>query len=55
MEKREVIFKREKETKNMVRFEEIPGEGKPPIMNNVYLAKWVVGATDTIKVTIEEG
>lgn len=43
MEKHVVVLKREKETKNTVRFAEEEREGKPAVLGTVYIPKWVVG------------
>jgi len=47
-------FKKEKETKNTVRFQETVQEGKPPIIGTLYLQKWFAGEADTINITIEK-
>ena len=54
MEKTELTFEREKETKNTVRFQEKPEAGKPPVVGTLYVQKWAVGETQALKVTIEE-
>jgi len=46
-------FKKEKETKNTIRFEEIAEGSKPPVIKYLYLAKWFIGDTTKLKVTIE--
>ena len=45
---------REKETKNTVRFQEMPEEGKPPVIGTLYVQKWAVGATEQLVVTISD-
>ena len=47
-------FKKEKETKNTVRFQEVIEEGKPPIIGTVYLQKWFAGEAETINISIEK-
>ena len=47
-------FKKEKETKNTVRFQEVPEEGKPPVIGTLYLQKWFAGEADTITIAIEK-
>jgi hypothetical protein len=44
-------FEREKETKNTVRFQEVPNEGEPPRVGTLYLQKWAVGS-DVTKLTV---
>ena len=50
-----MTFKRLKETKNTVRFEEQTDPGKPPVIGTIYIQKWFIGgaATMTVSVTPE--
>ena len=48
-----VQFEKEKVTKNTVRFQEITEPGSPPVMNTLYLQRWVVGNADKVTVTID--
>lgn len=48
----EVNFVKEKDTKNTVRFKEVPAEGKPPIVGTLYLQKWFVGDKQNVKIEI---
>lgn len=47
-----VKFRIEKETKNSVRYKEVPEEGKAPIMGTVYVQKWFAGDTQDLEITI---
>jgi hypothetical protein len=47
-----VKFSLEKETKNSVRYKEVPEEGKAPIMGTVYVQKWFAGDTKNLEITI---
>lgn len=49
-----VKFTLEKETKNSVRYKEVPEEGKAPIMGTVYVQKWFAGDTQTLEITIDK-
>jgi len=49
-----VKFEYEKETKNSVRYKEVPDEGTAPIVGSLYVQKWFAGSTKTIEVTIEK-
>ncbi len=49
-----VQFEFEKETKNSVRYKEMPEEGKAPIVGSLYLQKWFAGSSKTIAITIEK-
>ena len=49
-----IKFRREKETKNTVRYQEVVEEGKPPIIGTLYLEKWFAGETETINITVEK-
>lgn len=51
-EKVTVVFAREKETKNTVRFQEKPAEGKPPIIGTLYVQKWFANDRDKMSVTV---
>lgn len=52
MEKQVIKMEREKETKNTYRYQE-QIKGKPPILNTLYIQKWLEPA-QTISVTIED-
>lgn len=54
MSKVTVKFEYEKETKNSVRYQEVPEEGKAPLMGSLYVQKWFAGNTKTLEVTIEK-
>ena len=51
-----VSFKRERETKNTIRYEEEASEsGEPPVVGTLYLQKWALkrlGDPQTVTVTI---
>jgi hypothetical protein len=47
-----VKFSLEKETKNSVRYKEVPEEGKAPIMGSVYVQKWFAGDAKNLEITI---
>lgn len=49
-----VNFEYEKETKNSVRYQEVPVEGKAPIVGTLYVQKWFAGSTKNIAVTIDK-
>jgi hypothetical protein len=54
-----VVFARERETKNTVRFaEQENAEGLPPVIGTLYVQKFVVkrlGDPQVIKITVERG
>ena len=54
MTKKVVAFEYEKETKNSVRYKEIPEEGTAPIVGALYVQKWFAGSSKTIEVTIDK-
>ena len=54
MSKTVVKFEIEKETKNSVRYKEVPEEGKPPIVGSLYVQKWFAGSTKTLEITIDK-
>lgn len=48
-----VLFQREKDTKNTVKFAEVQTQGQAPIVGTLYLQKWFAQGTTSLKVTIE--
>jgi hypothetical protein len=48
-----VLFTREKETKNTVKFAEVQTQGEAPIVGTLYLQKWFAGPANNLKVTVE--
>ena len=49
-----IKFEVEKETKNSVRYKEVPTEGQAPSVGTLYVQKWFAGATRSLEVTIEK-
>ena len=49
MSKKTVKFEYEKETKNSVRYQEVPEDGMAPIMGTLYIQKWFAGNSKTIE------
>lgn len=49
-----IKFEYEKETKNSVRYKEVPDEGKAPVLGTVYVQKWFAGSSKVIEVTIDK-
>lgn len=49
-----VQFKRDKETKNTIRFQEVEEKGKPPVVGTLYVQKWFIGDRDELTIEIEE-
>ncbi len=49
-----VKFEYEKETKNSVRYKEIPDEGKAPIVGTLYVQKWFAGSSKVLQITIDK-
>jgi hypothetical protein len=43
----------EKETKNSVRYKEVPAEGKAPLVGTLYVQKWFAGKSKSLQLTIE--
>ncbi len=54
MEKREMTFTLERETKNTIRYQE-QTTGEPPAIGTLYIQKWAVGTPvpQTLTVTVE--
>lgn len=49
-----VNFEIEKETKNSIRYKEVPEEGQVSIVGSLYLQKWFAGKSKNIQITIEK-
>ncbi len=49
-----IQFEYEKETKNSVRYKEVPAEGQAPVVGSLDVQKWYAGNTRTLKVTLEK-
>ena len=54
MSKVTVNFEFEKETKNSVRYKEVPEAGKAPIVGSIYVQKWYAGDSKSLSVCIEK-
>lgn len=54
MAKKVVKFEYEKETKNSVRYKEVPDEGTAPIVGSLYVQKWFAGDCKILEVTIDK-
>ena len=54
MSKKVVTFEYEKETKNSVRYNEVPDEGVAPIVGSLYVQKWFAGNSKTLEITIDK-
>ena len=48
-----VVLTKEKDTKNTVKFAEVPVQGQAPVFGTLYIQRWFVGAAQNIKVTVE--
>ncbi len=49
-----IKFEFEKETKNSVRYKEVPEVGQPPIVGSLYVQKWFAGTSKNIEVTLSK-
>ncbi len=49
MSKKVVRFEYEKETKNSVRYKEVPEDGTAPIVGSLYVQKWFAGIAKHLK------
>ena len=50
-----IQFTKEKETKNTIRYQEQPEEGRPPIIGTLYVAKFWARGADRLTVTLARG
>ena len=49
-----IEFRKLRDTKNTVRFEEEIPAGKPPVIGTIYIQKWFVGDADKLTITINK-
>jgi hypothetical protein len=49
-----LTFEYEKETKNSVRYQEVPEPGTAPVMGTLYVQKWFAGGAKHLEVTIKK-
>jgi hypothetical protein len=49
-----VVFRRLRDTKNTVRFEEEVPPGKPPVIGTVYVQKWFAGDAQSLTISIRK-
>lgn len=54
MSKKVVRFEYEKETKNSIRYKEVPEDGTVPIVGSLYVQKWFAGDSKTLEITIDK-
>ncbi len=54
MSKKIVTFEYEKETKNSVRYKEVPEPGQAPIVGSLYVQKWFAGNCKELQVSIDK-
>ena len=54
MTKKQVTFEYEKETKNSIRYKEVPAEGTAPVVGTLYVQKWFAGECKKIEVTLDK-
>lgn len=50
---RTVLFTKELDRKNAVRFQEVPVEGQAPVCGTLYLQKWFCGSAQNVRVQVE--
>jgi len=49
-----IVFEKEKETKNTIKYAEKPNPGKPPVIGTLYVQKWFASDRETIEIEIPE-
>ena len=49
-----IKFEFEKETKNSVRYKEVPEVGQPPIVGSLYVQKWYAGDAKLLELTLSK-
>jgi len=54
MSKTVINFELEKQTKNSVRYKEVPEAGKAPVVGSLYVQKWFAGDSKKLEITIDK-
>jgi len=54
MSKTVINFEFEKQTKNSVRYKEVPEAGKAPVVGSLYVQKWFAGDSKNLEITIDK-
>ncbi|WP_179079048.1 hypothetical protein [Shewanella sp. UCD-KL12] len=54
MTQKTIKFEYEKETKNSVRYQELPEPGQAPVLGTIYVQKWFASDTKNLTITIEK-
>lgn len=54
MTKKTLTFELEKETKNSVRYKEVPEPGEAPVVGSLYVQKWFAQGSKNIQVEISK-
>ena len=49
-----IHFEREKETKNTIRFIEVPKEGVAPVIGTLYVQKWFAGSKQKLTIEVKD-
>jgi hypothetical protein len=49
-----IAFRKLRDTKNTVRFEEEVPPGKPPVIGTIYVQRWFAGDADKLAITIDK-
>ena len=52
MSDKKVKFEFEKQTKNSIRYKEVPEDGMPPVIGSIYVQKWFAGNSKQIELVI---
>lgn len=55
MPQHELKFEAVKETKNTVKFKEVPPPGKPPVIDDLYVQKWAAGTEKELTMVLTIG
>lgn len=54
MTEKKIKFEFEKQNKNSIRYKEVPEEGMPPVIGNIYVQKWFAGDSKNIELMMEK-
>lgn len=49
-----IVFDREKDTKNTIKYQEVPEAGQPPKIGSLYVQKWWANGAARLRLTVEK-
>jgi hypothetical protein len=48
-----IVLTKDRDTKNTVKFTEVPTEGQAPVIGTLYVQRWFAGNANNVRLTLE--